>query len=58
MDIILKRSQIAQIIKIYEHFHEIEDFTITIGDDGTATIKFEITAMNGKIDKTFIPTYK
>ena len=55
MDIVLKRSQIKQLIKIYEHFKEIEDFTLTLDEQGNASVKFNLNMVD-KPETGFVPT--
>lgn len=43
MSIVLKREQIEKLIDIYNHFHEIQSFTIALEEDSDMiTVSFNI----------------
>ena len=39
----LSRDQIEKFLDVYNHFHEIEHFTVDINDDGKVIISFDLT---------------
>ena len=39
----LSRDQIEKFLDVYNHFHEIEHFTVDINDDGKVMISFDLT---------------
>lgn len=45
--ITLSKDQIKKIIQIYEHFKDIDSFTVTI-DSGSASVNFELEELNAK----------
>jgi len=46
-DIILSKDQIKKIIQIYEHFKDIEAFTVTISGE-SASVNFELEELKAK----------
>ena len=43
MSILLKRDQIEKLIEIYNHFHEIQSFTISLEEDtDMISVSFDI----------------
>ena len=62
MSIQLRRDQIEKLIEVYNHFHEIQSFSISLEEDnGMVSISFNLndvspehTAKN-KFDKPFKP---
>jgi hypothetical protein len=62
MSIKLKREQIEKLIDIYNHFHEIQSFTISLEEDSDMiSINFDINDVKPdyvakeKFDKPFKP---
>lgn len=62
MSIVLRRDQIEKLIDIYNHFHEIQTFTISLEDDSDMiSINFDINDVKpeytpkDKFDKPFKP---
>jgi hypothetical protein len=62
MSIKLRREQIEKLIDIYNHFHEIQSFTISLEEDSDMiSINFDINDVKpeyvakDKFDKTFKP---
>ena len=62
MSIVLKREQVEKLIDIYNHFHEIQSFTISLEDDSDMiTVSFDINDVKAehkssdKFDKSFKP---
>lgn len=62
MSIILKREQIEKIIDIYNHFSEIQTFTISLEEDSDmVSINFNLNDVSpehiakNKFDKPFKP---
>ena len=51
-DLILTKDTISKLITIYDQFKYFEDFTITLSEDGTVSIKFDMDKVDGK--KRFI----
>lgn len=51
----MTREQIGKLISVYEHFKEIETFTISLQDDGKVTVSFDIGDIKQKQEKHFIP---
>ena len=41
-DIVLSKEQIDKLILIYDQFKYFEDFSVTLSDDGTVSVKFEM----------------
>ena len=39
----LSRDQIEKFLDVYNHFHEIEHFTVDINEDGKVLISFDLT---------------
>ena len=39
----LSREQIEKFLDVYNHFHEIEHFTVDINEDGKVLISFDLT---------------
>jgi hypothetical protein len=52
-DIILSKDQIKKIIQIYEHFKDIEAFTVTISGE-SASVNFELEELKA-IETRFKP---
>jgi hypothetical protein len=52
-DIVLTKEQISKLFLIYDQFKYFEDFTVTLSDDGTVSVKFEMSKVDGK-QKRFI----
>jgi hypothetical protein len=56
-DIVLTKEQIDKLILIYDQFKYFEDFTVTLSDDGTVSVKFEMDKVDRKakqfIEETF-----
>jgi len=46
-DIILSKDQIKKIIQIYEHFKDIEAFTVTISGE-SASVNFELEELKAR----------
>lgn len=62
MSIQLRRDQIEKLIDIYNHFHEIQTFTISLEEDSDmVSINFNLTDVKpehrpvDKFDKPFKP---
>jgi hypothetical protein len=62
MSVKLKRDQVEKLIDIYNHFHEIQSFTITLEEDSDMiSINFDINDVKPdyvakeKFDKPFKP---
>ena len=62
MSIVLRRDQIEKLIDIYNHFHEIQTFTISLDDNSDMiSINFDINDVKAdykpseKFDKPFKP---
>lgn len=62
MSIVLKRDQIEKLIDIYNHFHEIQTFTISLEEDSDmVSINFDLNDVKpalqpkDKFDKPFKP---
>lgn len=62
MSIKLKREQIEKLIDIYNHFHEIQTFTISLEEDSDmVSINFDLNDVKHqhnskhKFDKSFKP---
>ncbi len=60
MSIVLRRDQIERLIEIYNHFHEIQTFTISLEDDSDmVSINFDLNDVKpehvpeNKFDKPF-----
>lgn len=53
-EITLTKDHIKKIIQIYEHFKDIEDFTVTIDGD-TASVNFELDELKVKESNRFRP---
>ena len=58
----LSRQQIEKLYQIYRHFSEIKDFSITVEDNDTISVRFdlaniptEVHSKKDKFDKDFIP---
>jgi len=63
MSITLRRDQIEKLVDIYNHFHEIETFTISLEEDSDmVSINFNLNDVSpehiakNKFDKPFKPT--
>ena len=54
-NITLTREQIGKLISIYDHFKDIQTFTVKLEEDGKVSVSFDILEINPKEDKTFIP---
>ncbi len=52
-DIVLTKDQIIKIFQIYDHFKDIEAFTVTISGE-TASVNFELEELKAK-DTRFKP---
>ena len=46
-DIVLTKDQIKKIIQIYDHFKDIEAFTVTISGE-SASVNFELEELNAR----------
>ena len=46
-DIVLTRDQIKKIIQIYDHFKDIEAFTVTISGE-SASVNFELEELKAR----------
>jgi hypothetical protein len=46
-DIILSKDQIKKIIQLYDHFKDIENFTVTISGE-SASVNFELEELKAK----------
>ena len=46
-DIVLSKDQIKKIIQIYEHFKDIEAFTVTISGE-SASVNFELEELKAR----------
>ena len=46
-DIVLTKDQIKKIIHIYEHFKDIEAFTVTISGE-SASVNFELEELKSR----------
>jgi len=62
MSIVLKREQIEKLIDIYNHFHEIQTFTISLEEDSDmVSINFNLNDVKpeynsiGESNKPFKP---
>ena len=62
MSILLKRDQIEKLIEIYNHFHEIQSFSISLEEDtDMISVSFDINDIKpeyvpkDKFDKPFKP---
>lgn len=62
MSIVLRRDQIEKLIDIYNHFHDIQSFTISLEDNSDMiTVSFDINDVKpeyqptDKFDKPFKP---
>ncbi len=62
MSIVLKRDQIEKLIEIYNHFHEIQSFTISLDEDSDmVAIHFDLNdvkpeySSKDRFDKPFKP---
>jgi hypothetical protein len=62
MSIVLRREQIEKLIEVYNHFHEIQSFTIALEDDSNMiNISFDMNDVKAeyisasKFDKPFKP---
>lgn len=62
MSIVLRREQIEKLIDIYNHFHEIQTFTISLDDESDmVSINFDLNDVkpeyiaSDKFDKPFKP---
>lgn len=51
----LTREQIGKLISVYEHFKDIQYFTITLEQEGKVCVSFDISDIKKKEDKHFIP---
>jgi len=47
-DLILTKDTISKLITIYDQFKYFEDFTITLSEDGTVSIKFDMDKVDNK----------
>lgn len=54
-NISLTREQISKLISIYDHFRDIQNFTVRLEDDGKVYVSFDILEISPKEDKNFIP---
>jgi hypothetical protein len=41
----LTREQVVKFVEIYEHFHEIECFTVEHAEDGRIMVSFDLNDM-------------
>jgi hypothetical protein len=55
-DIVLTKQQIFNLLKIYDHFRNYDDFTVTLGQEGKVSVSFDSRKLDQKIDRTFVPT--
>ena len=46
-DIVLTKDQIKKIIQIYDHFNDIEAFTVTISGE-SASVNFELEELKSR----------
>ncbi len=51
----LTREQIGKLISIYEHFKEIDTFTVQLEHNGMVSISFDIAEIKPREDNRFIP---
>jgi len=51
----LTREQIGKLISVYEHFKDIQTFSVSLESDGKVTVSFDISDIKPRNDKHFIP---
>ena len=57
-DIVLTKEQIDKLILIYDQFKYFEDFTVTLSDDGTVSVKFEMDKVDRKVKRFVEETFR
>jgi hypothetical protein len=55
----LTRQQIEKLHQVYNHFHEINEFTVTVDDNDMVSVSFDMKDIPNKVkiskSKEFIP---
>ncbi len=57
-DIVLTKEQIDKLILIYDQFKYFEDFSVTLSDDGTVSVKFEMDKVDRKVKRFVEETFR
>ena len=57
-DIVLSKEQIDKLILIYDQFKYFEDFSVTLSDDGTVSVKFEMDRVDRKVKRFVEETFR
>jgi hypothetical protein len=57
-DIVLSKEQIDKLILIYDQFKYFEDFSVTLSDDGTVSVKFEMDKVDRKVKRFVEETFR
>ena len=57
-DIVLTKEQIHKLILIYDQFKYIDDFTVTLNEDRTVSIKFDMEKVDTKQKKFIEETFR
>jgi hypothetical protein len=53
-DIILTKNQIESIVQLHEHFKHLQSFTLTILENGKASVNFEIADLKSIHKNQFV----
>ena len=56
-DITLTKQQVVDLVRIYEHFKTYRDFSVTISESGSVSVKLDSKQLDAIIDKSFVATY-
>ena len=57
-DIVLTKEQIHKLILIYDQFKYIDDFTVTLNEDRTVSVKFDMEKVDIKQKKFIEETFR
>ena len=57
-DIVLTKEQIHKLILIYDQFKYFDDFTVTLNEDRTVSIKFDMEKVDTKQKKFIEETFR
>ena len=53
----LTKQQVVDLVRVYEHFRTYKDFSVTISESGSISVKLDSKQLEATIDKSFVATY-